>query len=44
MAILGLGPDELADVGRTIPKRPSVMAITRTYTTGLVISQRRPAQ
>ena len=39
VAILGLGPDELADVGRTIAKRPSAMAITRTYTTGLVISQ-----
>ena len=42
VAILGLGPDELADVGRSIAKRPSAMAITRTYTTGLVISHGRP--
>jgi hypothetical protein len=38
VAIVGMGPDELADVGRTIAKRPWVMAIARTYTTGLVIS------
>ena len=38
VAIVGMGPHELADVGRTIAKRPCVMAITRTYTTGLVIS------
>ena len=38
VAIVGMGPDELAGVGRTIAKRPWVMAIARTYTTGLVIS------
>ena len=48
VAIVGMGPAELAGVGRSIPKRPWVMAITesysvglaiaRTYTTGLVIS------
>jgi hypothetical protein len=38
VAIVGMGPDELADVGRTIAKRPWVMAITRAYTTGLAIS------
>ena len=38
VAIVGMGPDELADVGRTRAKRPWVMAITRAYTTGLIIS------
>jgi hypothetical protein len=31
VAIIGMGPDELADVGRCIPKRPVVMAITESY-------------
>jgi hypothetical protein len=38
VAIVGMGPDELADVGRSIPKRPCVMAITESYTPALVIS------
>ena len=38
VAIVGTGADELAAVGRDIPKRPWVVAITRTYTAGLVIS------
>jgi hypothetical protein len=38
VAIIGTGPDELAAVGRDIPKRPWIVAITRTYTAALVIS------
>ena len=38
VAILGMGPDELADVGRSIPKRPWVMAITESYSVGLAIA------
>jgi hypothetical protein len=34
VAIVGMGPDELAGVGRFIPKRPVVMAITESYTIG----------
>jgi hypothetical protein len=33
-----MGPDELADVGRSIPKRPCVMAIAESYTAGLTLS------
>jgi hypothetical protein len=38
VAIVGMGPDELADVGRSIPKRPWVMAITESYTVGLALT------
>ena len=38
VAIVGTGPDELAAVGRDIPKRPWIVAITRTYTAALAIS------
>jgi hypothetical protein len=38
VAIVGMGPDELADVGRSIPKRPVVMAITKSYTARLAPS------
>jgi hypothetical protein len=38
VAIVGMGPDELADVGRATLKRPWVMAITRTYTAALTLS------
>ena len=38
VAIVGMGPDELADVGRSIPKRPCVMAIAESYTAGLTLS------
>ena len=38
VAIVGMGPDELADVGRSIPKRPCVMAIAESYTAALTLS------
>jgi len=38
VAIVGMGRDELADVGRSIPKRPWVMAITESYTVGLALT------
>jgi hypothetical protein len=38
VAIVGMGPDELADVGRAIAKRPCVMAITKSYGVGLAPS------
>jgi hypothetical protein len=38
VAVVGMTPAELADVGRIIPKRPLVMAIARTYTAALAPS------
>lgn len=35
VALIGLNPDELADVGRAAPKRPAVIAIARSYAVGL---------
>jgi hypothetical protein len=39
IAIVGTTAAELAQVGRTVPKRPLVMAITRTYSTALYPAQ-----
>jgi hypothetical protein len=41
VAIVGMGPDELADFGRSIAKRPCVMAIAESYTAELTLSHAR---
>jgi hypothetical protein len=38
VALVGTTPDRLTEVGRTVPKRGWVMAITREYGAGLVAS------
>lgn len=38
VTVVGPGRDELAEIGRSIPKRPWVMAITRTYQPALMPS------
>jgi hypothetical protein len=38
VALLGMTPDHLADVGQSIPKRPYVMAVAQSYSPALALA------
>jgi hypothetical protein len=38
VALVGMTPDQLADVGRSVPKRPFVMAVAQSYAPALALA------